>query len=46
MEVLYENILMLDWKQVVMWIIGGILIFLAIKKQIACATVVSAHVSG
>ena len=33
MEVLYENILMLDWKQVVMWIIGGILIYLAIKKQ-------------
>ena len=24
---------MLDWKQVVMWIIGGILIYLAIKKQ-------------
>ena len=33
MEVLYENILMLDWKQVVMWIIGGILIYLAIKKE-------------
>ena len=33
MEVLYENILMLDWKQVVMWIIGGVLIYLAIKKQ-------------
>ena len=33
MEVLYENILMLDWKQVVMWIIGGILIYLATKKQ-------------
>ena len=24
---------MLDWKQVVMWIIGGVLIYLAIKKQ-------------
>ncbi len=33
MEILYENILLLDWKQVVMWIIGGILIYLAIKKD-------------
>ena len=33
MEVLYENILMLDWKQVVMWVIGGVLIYLAIKKE-------------
>lgn len=33
MEVLYENFLNLDWKQVVMWLIGGLLIFLAIKKD-------------
>ncbi len=33
MEVLLENILALDIKQVVMWIIGGALIFLAIKKD-------------
>ena len=37
MEILYENILRLfesgGWKYVVMWIIGGILIFLAIKKE-------------
>ena len=32
MEVLYENLLQLDWRQVVMWIIGGVLIYLAIKK--------------
>ena len=33
MEILYENMLLLDWRQVVMWIIGGILIYLAIKKD-------------
>ena len=33
MEVLYENILQLTWQQVVMWIIGGVLIYLAIKKD-------------
>jgi len=33
MEVLYENILNLDWKMVVMWLIGGVLIWLAIKKD-------------
>ncbi len=33
MEVLYENILELDWRQVAMWAIGGLLIFLAIKKD-------------
>ena len=32
MEALYSNILNLTWQQVVMWILGGILIFLAIKK--------------
>lgn len=33
MEVLLENILALDIKQVIMWGIGAILIYLAIKKQ-------------
>ena len=36
MEVLYENIVQLfaeDWKMIIMWIIGGTLIFLAIKKE-------------
>lgn len=33
MEFLYENLLNLTWQHVVMWIIGGILIFLAIKKN-------------
>ncbi|MBQ8683073.1 MAG: sodium ion-translocating decarboxylase subunit beta [Clostridia bacterium] len=33
MEVLLENIVAVDWRQVVMWIIGGVLIFLAIKKE-------------
>ncbi len=33
MEILYSNILQLQWQQVVMWIIGGVLIYLAIKKD-------------
>ena len=33
MEALYENLLELDWKMVIMWIIGGLLIYLAIKKE-------------
>ncbi len=33
MEVLFENLQNLQWQQVVMWIIGGILIYLAIKKD-------------
>lgn len=33
MEVLLENLLALDIKQVIMWGIGAILIYLAIKKQ-------------
>ncbi|MBQ2815528.1 MAG: sodium ion-translocating decarboxylase subunit beta [Clostridia bacterium] len=33
MEVLYENLLQINWQQLVMWIIGAILIFLAIKKE-------------
>ena len=30
---LFGNVLELDWKMVVMWIIGDILIYLAIKKD-------------
>jgi len=33
MDILLENLMLLDWKQVVMWVIGGILIYLAIKKE-------------
>ena len=37
MEVIYENFMLLfqgdNWKMPIMWIIGGILIFLAIKKD-------------
>ena len=33
MEILFENILAIEWRQVVMWVIGAILIFLAIKKD-------------
>ena len=33
MEILYENILQLQWQQIIMWAIGGILIYLAIKKD-------------
>ncbi len=33
MEILYENLLNIQWQQVVMWIIGGVLIYLAIKKD-------------
>ncbi len=33
MEILYENLLNITWQQAVMWLIGGILIFLAIKKE-------------
>ena len=33
MEILYENLLNITWQQLVMWLIGGILIYLAIKKQ-------------
>lgn len=32
-EALFGNILNLDWRQPVMWVIGGLLIFLAIKKN-------------
>ena len=33
MEAVYENALNLQWQQVVMWVIGGVLIYLAIKKD-------------
>ncbi len=33
MEVLYENLLTLSWPQVIMWVIGGVLIYLAIAKE-------------
>jgi len=33
MEILYENLLEMDWRYLVMWLIGGILIYLAIKKD-------------
>ena len=33
MEFLIESLQQLEWQQVVMWIIGGVLIFLAIKKE-------------
>lgn len=33
MDILYSNMLTLTWQQVVMWVIGGILIYLAIKKD-------------
>ena len=33
MEILYENLLNITWQHVVMWLIGGILIYLAIAKD-------------
>ena len=33
MQELFANILNISWQQIVMWIIGGILIYLAIKKE-------------
>ena len=33
MEFLYENLIAITWQQIVMWVIGGILITLAIKKE-------------
>ena len=33
MHILYEGILAITWQQVVMWVVGGALIFLAIKKE-------------
>ena len=33
MSFIYENLLLLTWQQVTMWVIGGILIYLAIAKE-------------
>ena len=33
MEILYQNFVNITYQQVIMWIIGGVLIFLAIKKE-------------
>ena len=33
MDILYQNLLNLNWGQAVMWIIGGVLIYLAIAKD-------------
>ena len=33
MEVLVENLTFLTWQQVLMWLIGGVLIYLAIVKE-------------
>lgn len=33
MEALYENLLNIQWQQLVMWAIGGVLIYLAIAKK-------------
>ena len=33
MEVLYQNLLNLDIKMIIMWLIGGVLIYLAVKKD-------------
>ncbi len=33
MSILYETIIQLDWRMVVMWLIGALLIYLAIKKE-------------
>ena len=33
LEPLFGNVVNLDYKQVIMWVIGGILIYLAVKKD-------------
>ena len=33
MEVLYQNLLTIEMGQVIMWAIGGVLIYLAIAKD-------------
>ncbi len=33
MKALFENLLYLQWQQIVMWVIGGLLIYLAIRKE-------------
>ena len=37
MEILYSNLGNLTWQQVVMWAIGGLLIYLAIAKDMESA---------
>ena len=34
MEILYENILAIELPQLIMWVIGAILIYLAIVKEV------------
>ncbi len=34
MEFLIEGIMLITWKQILMWIIGGLLIYLAISKEL------------
>ena len=34
LEFLWEGILAVTWQQLLMWVIGGLLIFLAIKKEL------------
>jgi oxaloacetate decarboxylase beta subunit len=34
MEFLYEGLITITWQQVVMWIIGGLLVYLAIAKKL------------
>ena len=33
MEILYQNLLNMDWRYLIMWAIGGLLIYLAIAKD-------------
>ena len=33
MQILYENLLEITWQHIVMWLIGGLLIYLAIKRD-------------
>jgi sodium ion-translocating decarboxylase beta subunit len=33
MEAIYQNIFNITWQQVVMWVIGGVLIYLAVRKD-------------
>ena len=33
MSALFSNVSQLNWQQVVMWCIGGMLIYLAIRKD-------------
>ena len=33
MDFLVENLSAISWQQVIMWVIGGVLIWLAIKKE-------------